>query len=468
MKYDYDIIAIGLGPAGMAVSIMGSAMGLKVCGIERRKIGGECLNIGCIPSKGLLKIAKLHSISKHFHDMGLAGGQKPELNQPFKKIREAVDFINENKTIGMFEKVDLILNEGSAEFVDSHTISAGNRKITAKKIFICTGTRPMIPPIPGIDKVEFLTNENMFDLDEPPKSMTIIGGGPIGCEMGQAFARLGTKVVIAHMDPHLLPVGDEEAGQLLQAEFEKEGIKVYNGVKIEEIGKSNGLIKMRIQGGKEFLSERLLVAAGRKVNLDGLKLENAGIIFTKKGITVDKYLRTNHKHIFAVGDCNGYVLLTHAAMHQGMLALMNAMMPWPFKMNFKKYVVPSTVFTEPEISQVGATEKQLKVQGVKYQVVRTEYADYGRAIADGVTTGFAKVLCSSGGRIYGATIAGESSGEMIHEFAFAMQEKKRMHRIMFLQHSFPTMSFLNKRISETWMMEKMKSRFLRWMCKKMI
>ena len=302
MKYDYDIVAIGLGPAGMAVSLMGSAMGLKVCGIERRKIGGECLNIGCIPSKGLLKIAKLHSISKHFHDMGLAEGQKSELKQPFKKIREAVEFINENKTVGMFNKVDLILNEGNAEFVDPHTVSVGGRKVSAKKIFVCTGTSPMIPPIPGIDKVEFLTNENMFDLDEPPKSMTIIGGGPIGCEMGQAFARLGTKVVIAHMDPHLLPVGDIEAGQLLQAELEKEGIEVYNGVKIEAISKSNGLIKVRIEGGKELLSERLLVAAGRKVNLDGLKLENAGINYTKKGITVDKYLRTSNHDIFAAGD----------------------------------------------------------------------------------------------------------------------------------------------------------------------
>lgn len=468
MKYDYDIITIGLGPAGMAVAIMGSSMGLRVCGIERRKIGGECLNIGCIPSKGLLKIAKLHSIAKQFHDLSLTAERSPMLNQPFKRIRDAVDFINENKTIGMFNKVDLILNKGNAEFIDKHTVSVGNQKITGKKIFICTGTRPMIPPIHGMDKLDILTNENMFELNELPKSMTIIGGGPIGCEMGQAFARLGTKIVIVHMDPHLLPVGDPEAGKLLQTQLEKEGIEVYNGVKVEEVSKSDGLIRTRIQGGKEFLSEKLLIAAGRKVNLDGLKLENAGINFSRNGITVDNYLRTNHKHIFAVGDCNGHIFLTHAAMHQGMLALMNAMMPFPFKKNFTKYVTPWTVFTEPEISQVGMSEKQLLEKGIKYQVIRTDYADYGRAIADGVPTGFVKVLSSSWGRIYGATIAGEGSGEMIHELAFAIQEKIKLHKIMFLQHSFPTMSFLNKRISEIWMMEKMKSKFLRWMCKRMI
>jgi len=468
VKYDYDIVTIGLGPAGMAVSIMGSAMGLKVCGIERRKIGGECLNIGCIPSKSLLKIAKLRHISESFERMGLSDVPKPELREPFKKVREFLKYVNEKKTIKMFDKVDLVLREGGAKFIDPHTMAVGDRKITGKKIFICTGTSPMVPPIPGLDKVEFLTNENLFDIDELPKSMTIIGGGPFGCEMGQAFSRLGTKVTIAHMDPHLLPVGDLDAAQLLQEELEKEGIEVHNGVRIEEVQKQNGSILVRIEGGSELVSEKLLVAAGRRVNLDSLKLDNAGIEYTGNGITVDKYLRTNHKHIFAVGDCNGYVQLTHAAMHQGMLALMNAMLPWPMKKKFKDYVVPWTVFTEPEVSQVGATEEQLKKRGIKYQVIRTNYEDYGRAIADGVATGFVKALCSSGGKIYGVTIIGENSGEMIHEFAFAMQERKRLHHIMFLQHSFPTMSFMNKRISEMWMMEKMKSRFLRWMCKKMI
>ncbi|NLX25497.1 MAG: NAD(P)/FAD-dependent oxidoreductase [Lentisphaerae bacterium] len=194
-------------------------------------------------------------------------------------------------------------------------------------------------------------------------------------------------------------------------------------------------------------------------------LEAAGVEYSEKGIKVDKYLRTTKKHIYAIGDCNGYHFFSHAAMHQGMIALMNTMMPGPMKMDFRKFVVPSTIFTEPQISQVGASEAELKNKGIKYETHIVRYDGYGAAIAEDVDKGYVKVFCSSAGRIYGVVIVGEGSGEMINQWALAIQNKIRMHKIMMLQHSFPTMGFLSKRVTETWMMAKTNSPLLQKMCK---
>ncbi len=465
MTYDYDLITIGLGPAGMAVAVMGSAMGLKVCAIEKNKIGGECMNVGCIPSKSLLRMAKTRALFDKLAVMELESLPKPGVKEPFKRISGYLQLINDQKTRKMFDQVDLILGEGEAKFVDPHTVSVGNKKVSARKIFIATGTEPMVPPIPGIEGIDILTNTNIFDLDKIPESVTIIGGGAIGCEMAQAMARLGAKCTIVQMDPYLVPVGDPEAGALIEEVFRKEGIDVYNQKKIARVAQEGGDVALYTEDGLVVRSKRLLVAAGRRIVLDSLTLDQAGVVYGKRGIAVNSYLQTNQKHIFAVGDCNGYFLLTHAAMHQGMIALMNSMMPWPFKMNFKKFVVPWTVFTDPQNSHVGLREKDLKERGLRYEVVKVKYEDYGAAIAEAVGVGFLKAFISPTGKIYGVTIIGEGSGEMINEWALAIQKKARITDIMMLQHSFPTMGFLTKRVSETWMMGKMKNRSLQNICR---
>jgi pyruvate/2-oxoglutarate dehydrogenase complex dihydrolipoamide dehydrogenase (E3) component len=313
-----------------------------------------------------------------------------------------------------------------------------------------------------------LTNENIFELDGVPESMVIIGGGAIGCEMAQAFARLGCKATVVHMDPHLVPVGDPEAAALLEEKLKEEGIAVYNGRTIERIERDeHGEVVVHTAEGERLVGQRLLMAAGRRWDFSSLKLENAGITYGKRGIEVDRYLRTSAKNVYAPGDCNGRFLLSHAAMHQGMIALMNAMMPGPMRMDFRKYIVPWTVFTEPQFSQAGMTEAELKEKGVNYETIRINYEDYGAAIAESVDTGFVKVFVSPMGRIYGAIIIGEGSGEMINEWALAIQTKTRMHKLMMLQHSFPTMGFLSKRAAETWMMNRMKSRTLQRMAQVM-
>lgn len=460
---DFDVIVLGLGPAGMAVSAMAAEMGLRVAAVEPRKIGGECMNVGCIPSKALLRIAKTRHIVARFPDMALAEASPPDVMQPFEKIARDLKYINEAKTRRMFDKVDLYLEQGPGTFIDPYTIAVGDVRLTGRRLFIAVGTKPMVPPIPGLDTVEYLTNENIFKLDSIPPRLTIIGGGAIGCEMAQAFSRLGSKVTIVHMDEHLVPVGEVKAAELLEQRFAEEGIVVLNGRKIEKVASEDDEIALYTDREERIVSDRLLVGAGRKVDLSSLDLEAAGIEHTKRGITVDRYLRTNRKHIYAVGDCNGHYLLSHAAMHQGMIALMNAMMPWPFKRRFEKYIVPWTVFTEPQVSHVGMTEKQLHEQGRNFETIEVRYEDYGAAIAEGVADGYVRVHTTPAGRILGVGIAGEGSGEMINEWALAMHTRTRMHTILTLQHSFPTMGFLSKRVAETWMMKRMQSLRLRKM-----
>jgi len=456
VKYDFDIIVIGLGPAGMAVSVMGAEMGLRVCAIEKNKIGGECMNVGCIPSKGLLQSARVRHLFSRARDYGLEPSAAPRVLDAQALIRGHVRYINENKTKGMFSKVTLVLGEGEASFVDPHTVAVGDRRFTAKRIFVCVGTRPALPPVPGLDTVGALTNENIFDLDEIPPSLAVLGGGAIGVELAQAFARLGSQVTLVHMDARLLPHGDAAAGEFAEAVFRDENIKVLNGRTLKKAEKTADGVLLVTDRGEEIRASRLLVGAGRRQDLSALKLENAGVAYDGRGVKVDDHLRTSAVHIYAPGDCNGHFPLTHAAMHQGMLAIMNCLLPWPFKRKFKSYPVPWTVFCDPNISAVGLCETELKEKGVAYETVESRYGDYGAAIAEGLGRGFVRVYTTKTGKILGAVVAGEGSAEMINEWTLAMQKGLRLHDVMLTMHSFPSMSFLNKRVSEIWMMNRMK------------
>ena len=485
MKYDYDILVIGLGPAGMAVSIMGSEMGLKVCAIEGHKVGGECMNVGCIPSKALLRIAKTRHAVKLFEKMQLSSVEEPQVLRPFDRIHKDLHNIGQNKTMSMFKKVDLIYQQGNARFVDAHTVEvvkdsrgvdeadikqAEVRRVSAKHIFIAVGTKPAIAPFEGLLDVEPLTNENIFNLTEIPKRLVILGGGAIACEMAQAFCRLGSQCSMIIRGPNLLRREDLDAINILEKSLEAEGVKIYRESVPTRFYKQGQEIFVDIKAGKDgsketVVCDKVLCATGRKTAFESLGLENAGVEFKDYGIVVDSALSTSQKHIYAVGDCNGYFQFSHAAMHQGMIALMNCLMPRGMKMKFENYVVPWTIFTEPQISYVGPRENELKERGIKYETIKVSYEDYGAAIAESVDVGFVKVFVTPFGRVLAAMVVGEGSGDMINEWGLAIQEKIRMHRIMFLQHSFPSMAFLNKRVAETWAMNKMKSRLIKMMCR---
>lgn len=464
---NFDMIVIGLGPAGMAVSIMASEMGLKVCAIEQNKIGGECMNVGCIPSKAILRMGHIRYNATRAPAMALGKTPQPSVGDVFGKIAAFIDYINSAKTHKMFDKVELHLGEGPASFIDAHTVAVGDEQYRAKNIFICAGSHPSIPPVPGLESVEVLTNETVFSQADIPTSLTIIGGGAIGCEMAQAFARLGCQqVTIVHLDKHLLPFGDADVGELLEAAFAREGIRVLNGRNLTRAEQSEQGITLHTDQGETITSQRLLCAAGRHWNFEGMNLDRAGVKYGKRGIKVNSRLATSVPHIFAPGDGNGHALFSHAAMHQGMLALMNCMIPGPLGFNFRKFIVPWTVFTEPQISVVGESAASLVNKGKRFETVTVRYEDYGAAIAEDIAEGWVKAFIHPiTGRIYGARIAGEGSGEMIGEWALAIQKKIRIWDIMFLQHSFPTMSFLTKRVAETWMMNRMPK--LRKLCQRL-
>lgn len=459
MKYDYDLICIGLGPAGMAVSLMGSAMGLRVLAVERERIGGECMNVGCIPSKGILRAAKRVKTAEKL--LGEIAGTLPP---PFEKIRAHLDFIGEKKTKNLFENVSVVFEE--AHFVDSHTVKFGGKKKTAKRIFIATGTRPELPRIEGAESVKFLTNESLFSLEKIPESMIILGGGAIACEMAQAFSRLGCRITMVQRGKRILSRNDEEAALLIQEKFRAEGIRILTGTLPKSVRQSDAGIELTTDTGEILRAEKILAAAGRRFDYAALKLENAGVATDARGnIRVNKFLQTTQAHIFAVGDCNGAHLFSHAAMHQGMLALMNAMLPRFLRRDFRKYVVPATLFSDPQLSEVGASERVLRDTGTRFETVVCRYGDYGAAIAEDVADGFVKAFIGRTGRILGACIVGEGSGEMINEWALAVQKKLRITDLLFLQHSFPTMGFLSKRIAESWMMKRTEHPIFKKICR---
>lgn len=465
MRYDYDLICIGLGPAGMAVSVMASEMGLKVCAIEERAVGGECMNVGCIPSKALLRMAKIRSAFDKLAEMELEAAPKPAVRQPFRRIQESLDFISQKKTMGLFAKTHLVYQKGPARFVDPHTVAVADETYRAQKIFICVGTRPQMPAIPGIETVDCLTNENLFKLEAVPESLIIIGGGAIACEMAQAFGRLGSRVTLVVRGPRLLWREFNGVSEILQRTFEKEGIDVLTERKPRRLEQVDGRVVLHTDRGETLSGARLLAAAGRRMDFEALALDRAGVRFSEKGIDVNQYLRTSQPHIYACGDCNGYRQFSHAAMHQGMIGLLNGILPWPLKQDFRKFVVPWTTFTEPQISHVGPRETELAARGVKFEAIEVRYADYGAAIAERVDVGFVRVLADRFGKIHAVTIIGEGSGEMINEWALAIQKKIRLHDLMLLQHSFPTMGFLSKRAAEVWMMNRMKAKTLQRVCR---
>jgi len=466
MKHDFDVAVIGLGPAGMAVSIMASHMDLKVCGIEAHKIGGECMNVGCIPSKSLLRSAKMRHMLTRLGSYGLADVSAPAVLDPFVRVRAHLRYINEAKTVSMFSKVHLVLGEGKASFADRHTLAVGGRRVSARRIFICAGTRPALPPVEGMAEARPLTNETVFNLESVPESLIVIGGGAIACEMAQAFSRLGSRVTMVMRGAGPLWREDREAREQLERAFKEEGIDIQaNRVMTRIFRRGDGRVVLETRGDGTLEAQEVLAATGRRMDLEMLALENAGVAFSAKGITVNRWLQTSQPHIYAAGDCNGHAQLSHAAMHQGMLALINAMMPWPMRRDYRKFVVPWTIFTEPQISHVGPRAGELMERGVKFEEAVVRHEDYGAAIAENLGRGYVKVLVSPLGRVYAATVVGEGSGEMINEWALVVQEKIPMHKVMLLQHSFPTMSFLNKRASETWMMNRMQSAWVRKLAK---
>ena len=441
--YDYDVIVIGAGIAGMVSAVTASALGKRVAVVEKSKVGGNCTNSTCIPSKALIRLSHLSRDMTRLNRWGLssapAGGLVGRMIMPH--IRGIVQKAYEKDLPETFERIGINMISATASFVDSYRIEVNGGTLSARNFIIATGTAPFIPPIAGLERIDFLTNETLYQLDELPGSLIILGGGVDGLEYASAFGRLKVETTVVEMATRLLPMADEElVDHLLQA-LQAEGIRLMSGTKAVSVSKTHDRIALKIQRGnglhEEILADKILVAVGRKPDLAGLALENAGVRYNARGIITNSKLQTSIPHIFACGDIAGPYQLASTAEAQGIVAATNAVLPVKRSVDYRNNVY--VIFTEPPLAFLGLTEDQAREKhGRKLKVYRFEYKTMRRAMIDGNEVGMAKFLCDGRGRISGAHILGEAAAEVIHEVQVIKAFNTPLHRLNEITHAYPT------------------------------
>ena len=452
-KFDYDTIVMGGGAAGLTASIWSARLGCKTLIVEKEKaLGGDCLHYGCVPSKSLIKSAIVYHLMQKSEDFGL-----PKVNLPpvdFSKVRDRIqniiDSIQKHDSPEVFKKqYNIDTQFGSPRFVGNHTIDLSGKNITAKTFILATGSSARILPIQGLAQVPFITNVQIFSLDKLPDSLIVLGGGPIGMEMAQAFSRLGSKVTVVEFADCILPKEDLDVSCYVHDLLEKEGIEFFIKAKAQKAEKNGKLIKLTVEHeGKNIIleAESLLVATGRQPNLEGLELEKAGVEYAPQGIKVNGYLQTTAKNIYACGDCKGGYLFTHVAEYDARIAALNSRLPFPIlKTDYSN--VPWCTYLDPEVASVGLNETMAEKAGVDYKVYKYEFADVDRALAEGATNGFIKILTDSKRTLIGAQIVGLHAGELIHEWVAVINAKIDIGKIEKIIHVYPTLAQINKKVS---------------------
>ena len=441
MNYDYDLIVLGAGSGGLPVIRGANQLGLKVAMIEKAKIGGDCLNTGCVPSKTFLKSAKVLHMMRNADRYGVPPYPvKTDFSMIMQRLRKVQGKIEEHENPEYFENLGVKVCIGPPAFEDKHRVRINGELLSAKKFVISTGSRAFVPPIEGADKTELLTNEEIFSLDSLPESLIVLGGGPIGVEMAQAFRRFGSEVTVIEMEPHILPREDPELARELQRLLEEEGIRIHTGSKVVQVGQ-DGQGKFAVlekEGRKSRLrGSDILVSVGRRPNIEGLELENAGVKYTKRGITVSRRMQTSTSNIFAVGDVVGPYYFSHTAGYQAGVAFSNLFFRLPIRADLS--VVPWVTFTDPELARAGLTEDEAKQQGIRYEVARFSFDNLDRTITESETEGFSKILISRG-KIIGIHLLGSHAGESFHTLYLAMKNKIPVSKVSRLIYVYPTHS----------------------------
>jgi dihydrolipoamide dehydrogenase len=456
-KKDYNIIAIGGGSAGLVSAYIGSVVKAKVALIEKHQMGGDCLNTGCVPSKALLRTGKILSYIKRSQDFGLKSAQVDfDFPDVMGRVHNVIKKVAPHDSIERYTKLGVDCYTGSAKILSPHEVEVNGKTLTTKNIIIATGARPAIPPIPGLDQVDYLTTDTIWNLNKLPEKLVVMGGGPIGCELAQCFARLGSEVTIVEMLPDILIREDEEASRMVRQKFIAEGVDVRINSKCKEVVVQDGKNYMLVEkdGATDWVEfDQLLVAVGRAANAKGFGLEDIGVKLGPRGtVEVDQYLRTTtHKNIYACGDVAGPFQFTHTAAHQAWYCAVNALFS-PFKKFKVDYsVIPWATFTDPEVARVGLNEKDAKEQGIPYEVATYGIDDLDRAIADGEDMGYVKVLTPPGkDTILGVTIVGYHAGDLITEYVLAMKHGLGLNKILGTIHIYPTMAEANKYAAGIW------------------
>ncbi|SKA24961.1 Pyruvate/2-oxoglutarate dehydrogenase complex, dihydrolipoamide dehydrogenase (E3) component [Enhydrobacter aerosaccus] len=446
-----DICVVGGGSAGLSVAAGATQMGARTILIEAGRMGGECLNSGCVPSKSLLACAKAAKVVREAARYGLSVSEpRVDFSLVHDYVQRVIRAIAPHDSVERFTALGCTVVKGYAHFIDDRTVEAAGRHIRARRFVIATGSRPAIPPIPGLDTVPYFTNETLFDNTCLPDHLIIVGAGPIGCEMAQAHRRLGSKVTVLDLGP-MLPKDDPEAAAVVRRTLTVEGVALIENVKIVRIEQRDRGVRVIVhEAGNENAIDgsHLLVAAGRIPNFDDLDLKTAGVRFGAKGIDVDRRLRTTNRRIYAAGDVVGGYQFTHVAAYHAGIILRNALFRFPAKTDLR--ALPWVTYTDPELAQVGMTEAEARhALGTGFRVLRADFTESDRAQTEGATDGFVKAIVSRRGYVVGATIVGQRAGELLMPWALAIAQRSRIGSLTGIIAAYPTLSELSKRAAGT-------------------
>jgi pyruvate/2-oxoglutarate dehydrogenase complex dihydrolipoamide dehydrogenase (E3) component len=445
-RLEADICVIGAGSAGLSVAAGASQLGARTVLIESGKMGGDCLNYGCVPSKALLAAAHAAQSAR---EAGRFGLRLPEPVVDFAAVRDHVQgvigSIAPHDSQERFEGLGVTVIRAPASFGGPDQLAAGDYAIHARRFVVATGSTPFVPPLPGLEKLAYLTNETVFDLEERPRHLLVLGGGPIGCELAQAFRRLGSEVTIVEM-ARLLPKDDPDAVAVVRSRLRAEDVRLIEGSKVRHAEAVSEGIKLLLEGkgGPDSVTgSHLLIAAGRRPNVAGLNLEGAGVAVGPQGIIVDHGLRTSNRRVFAIGDVIGGLQFTHAAGYHAGIVIRRALFRLPAKMN--PGAIPWVTYTDPELAQTGETEASARQKGLDVAVTVSPFSGNDRARTERDTDGFVKVVSRRNGRILGATIVGAQAGELIQVWALAIAHGLKLNAMAGLVAPYPTRGEAGKR-----------------------
>ncbi|MEZ5540615.1 MAG: FAD-dependent oxidoreductase [Pseudomonadota bacterium] len=462
MSRRQDLVIIGAGPAGLVAASVAGQLGLRVTLAEKSdRLGGDCLHTGCVPSKTLLHLAQtVHTARCGVRDGLFASMPDVDFGAAVDRVRAVIEQIQQHDDPERFRGYGCDVRFGHARFVGPHALAIGDEVIRARRFLIATGSKPAIPPIPGLEEAGFDTSDTIFSRRELPRRLAVLGGGPIGVELGQAFARLGARVTLVEQAARLLPAHDASSAAVLQEVLTGEGVSVHAGAAVHSVRSDGGSRQLLLADGTTLECDRILVAAGRRPALAALGLEAAGVQHDGRGIGVDARQRTSRRHIYAAGDVCGPYPFTHMAEYQAGIALANMVFRFPRRADYR--VVPRVVYTDPEVASVGLDPREAQARGIRYDTAEFPLRELDRAITAGTAAGFCRLLIRKG-RLLGASIVAPQAGELIHELALAMRVNARIRDISELIHAYPTYAQIHRRTVNAHYAYLLRSRRLRWL-----